>query len=185
MHLVFRRSLSLAIAATAAFLAAHAVPRAAAQGGEPQSFAIRGATVVPASGPRIENATVLVSRGVIIAVGKDVTFPQETWIIDGKGLTVYPGLFDPFTDVGLGSSAAPAGGESPGRPQEPISAAPKTGPARLPGATPPVKRPSATSASKRGAAPDLPPSFPQTRAASFLARARSLILPESATAIWS
>ncbi len=34
--------------------------RAAAQGGEPQSFAIRGATIVPVSGPRIENGTVIV-----------------------------------------------------------------------------------------------------------------------------
>ena len=38
--------------------------RAAAQGGEPQYFAIRGATVVPVSGPRLENATVIISRGV-------------------------------------------------------------------------------------------------------------------------
>ena len=92
------------------------MPRAAAQGGEPQSFAIRGATVVPVSGPRIENGTVIVSHGVITAVGKDVTFPQETWIIDGKGLTVYPGLFDSFTDIGLVSAAASGGGgESGGR----------------------------------------------------------------------
>ena len=132
MHSVSRRSLSFAIVATAAFLAAPAVPRSAAQGGEPQSFAIRGATVVPVSGPRIENATVLVSRGVITGVGKDVTFPQETWIIDGKGLTVYPGLFDSFTDVGLGSSAAPTTGEGAGRQQQPIS----RGPEDRPGATP-------------------------------------------------
>jgi hypothetical protein len=111
MHFVARRSLSSAMPLIGIFLLAVAVPRLAAQGGEPQSFAIRGATVVPVSGPRIENATVLVSRGVITGVGKDVTFPQETWIIDGKGLTVYPGLFDPLTDIGLGSSAAPAGGE--------------------------------------------------------------------------
>jgi hypothetical protein len=182
MHSVSRRSLSFAIVATAAFLAASAVPRAAAQGGEPQSFAIRGATVVPVSGPRIENATVLVSRGVITGVGKDVTFPQETWIIDGKGLTVYPGLFDSFTDVGLGSSAPPAGGEAAGRPQQ--RAVRKIVPARLPGATPPVKRPLPTSASRRGAAPDLPPSSPQIRAASFPARPRSSILPANATAIW-
>ncbi len=132
MHSVSRRSLSFAIAATAAFLAAPAIPHAAAQGGEPQSFAIRGATVVPVSGPRIENATVLVSRGVITGVGRDVTFPQETWIIDGKGLTVYPGLFDSFTDVGLASAAAPTAGEGAGRPQQPIS----RGPEDRPGATP-------------------------------------------------
>jgi hypothetical protein len=78
MHSIFRRSSWLAIALIAAFLFLVSIPRLAAQGGEPQSFAVRGATVVPVSGPRIENATVIVSHGVITAVGKDVTFPQET-----------------------------------------------------------------------------------------------------------
>jgi hypothetical protein len=86
-------------------------PRLLAQGGEPQYFAIRGATIVPVSGPRIENATVIISRGVITAVGKDASVPGEAWVIDGKGLTVYPGLVDSFTDVGLLPAAPPAGGE--------------------------------------------------------------------------
>src|SRR5271167_2688376 len=86
-----------------------------AQGGEPRSFAIRGAKVVPVSGPPIENATILIARGVITAVGKDLAIPDEAWVIDGKGLTVYPGLFDAFTDVGISASAAgPSGGEASG-----------------------------------------------------------------------
>src|SRR5712671_6751902 len=112
-----RFALGVTVAAGAALCGA---VRCAAQGGEPQSFAIRGATVVPVSGPRIENATVIVSHGVITAVGKDVTFPQETWIVDGKGLTVYPGLFVSFTDIGL-VAAAPAVGEGGGHPQPVIS----------------------------------------------------------------
>jgi hypothetical protein len=88
-----------------------------AQGGEPRYYAIRGAKVVPVSGPPIENATILIARGVITAVGKDLTIPDEAWIIDGKGLTVYPGLFDAYTDVGLSGATAPpaaGGGESGG-----------------------------------------------------------------------
>lgn len=88
-----------------------------AQGGEPLYFAIRGAKVVPVSGPPLENATVVLARGIIMAVGKDVAVPPEAWVIDGKGLTVYPGLFDSFTDVGV--PAAPSGGEGGARrPQE-------------------------------------------------------------------
>ena len=79
----------------------YAVPRLLAQGGEPQYFAIRGARVVPVSGPPMENATIVVSRGLITAVGKDIAIPAEAWLVDGKGLTVYPGLIDSFTDVGL------------------------------------------------------------------------------------
>jgi imidazolonepropionase-like amidohydrolase len=133
MHFVFARKSSFAL--TAAFVVFTGAPRLAAQGGEPQYFAIRGATVVPVSGPRIENATVVISRGVITAVGKDAKFPQEVWLIDGKGLTVYPGLFDSFTDLGLpvapSTPAAPSG-DAGARPQPQIS----RGPEDRPGSTP-------------------------------------------------
>jgi len=85
-----------------------------AQGGEPQYFAIRGAKVVPVSGPPVENATVVMAHGVITAIGKDVTIPPDAWIIEGKGLTVYPGLFDSFTDLGLPSAAPAPGGAAEG-----------------------------------------------------------------------
>ncbi len=95
-----------------------ASPSLHAQGGEPQYFAIRGAKVVPVSGPAAENATIVMSRGLITAVGKDIAIPPEAWGIDGKGLTVYPGLIDCFTDVGL-PIAPPASGEGgPRRSQE-------------------------------------------------------------------
>jgi len=87
-----------------------AAPALYAQGGEPQYFAIRGAKVVPVSGPPVENATIVISRGLITAIGKDLAIPPEAWVIDGKGLTVYPGLFDSFTDVGI-PAAPPASGE--------------------------------------------------------------------------
>ena len=106
--------------------------RASAQGGEPQYFAIRGATVVPVSGPRLENATVIISRGVIKAFAKDATIPDEAWVIEGKGLIVYPGFIDSFTDVGIPSAPAPSGGESGARSQPPTS----RGPEDRPGSTP-------------------------------------------------
>jgi imidazolonepropionase-like amidohydrolase len=107
-------------------------PRVAAQGGEPQYFAIRGATVVPVSGPRLENATVIVARGVIKTVAKDAPIPDEAWVIEGKGLTVYPGMIDAFTDVGIMPTPAPSGGEGGAHPQQPAS----RGPEDRPGATP-------------------------------------------------
>lgn len=104
---------ALAFAVTLLFTLATA-PQTRAQGGEPQYFAIRGAKVVPVSGPPIENATVVMAHGVITAIGKDVAIPADAWIIEGKGLTVYPGLFDSFTDVGLPSVAPAPGGEGGG-----------------------------------------------------------------------
>src|SRR6266404_5607781 len=104
--------------------------RAAAQGGEPQYFAIRGVTVVPVSGPRLENVTVVISRGVIKAVSKDAAIPDEAWVIEGKGLIVYPGFIDSFTDVGIPPAPAPTLGDSHSPP--PVS----HGPEDRPGATP-------------------------------------------------
>jgi imidazolonepropionase-like amidohydrolase len=125
------RRCASALCVAALFTLLGAAPSLFAQGGEPQYFAIRGAKVVPVAGPPIENATIVVARGIITAVGKDVAIPPEAWIIDGKGLTVYPGLVDAFTDVGI-PAAAPTGGEGgPRRPQET-----SRGPQDRPGSTP-------------------------------------------------
>ena len=98
-----------AVCFTALFVLFGAVPSLRAQGGEPQYFAIRGAKVVLVSAPPLENATIVVSRGLITAVGKDLAIPAEAWVVDGKGLMVYPGLVDSFTDVGI-PAPPPAGG---------------------------------------------------------------------------
>jgi hypothetical protein len=127
------RSMWFALTASLA-LVLTAAPKMAGQGGEPRYFAIRGATVIPVSGARLENATVIISRGVITAVAKDARIPEEAWVIDGKGLTVYPGLFDAFTDVGIPPSppSPPGGGDAVPRAPQPIS----RGPEDRPGSTP-------------------------------------------------
>ena len=103
------------------------------QGGEPRTFAIRGAKIVPVSSAPLENATVVVSRGIITAVGTNVTIPPDAWVIDGKGLTVYPGLIDGFTDVGVASATSPASaGDSGARPQPAIARGPEDRPATTP-----------------------------------------------------
>ncbi|HMD41858.1 MAG TPA: amidohydrolase family protein [Candidatus Acidoferrum sp.] len=99
------------------------------QGGEPRSFAISGAKVVPVSGPVLEAATVVVSHGLIVAVGKEVTIPADAWVIEGKGLTVYPGFIDAFTDVGI--AAAQSDSEGKGK-QPPLSKGPEDRPSTTP-----------------------------------------------------
>jgi imidazolonepropionase-like amidohydrolase len=103
------------------------------QGGEPRTFAIRGAKVVPVSSAPLENATVVVSRGIITAVGTNVAIPADAWVIDGKGLTVYPGLIDGFTDVGVAAANSPApAGDAGARQQPAISRGPEDRPATTP-----------------------------------------------------
>ena len=104
----------LAVCFTALLTLFAAAPSLQAQGGEPQYFVIRGAKVVPVSGPPVENASIVISRGLITAVGRDVAVPPEAWVIEGQGLTVYPGLFDSFTDVGIPAPPGTAEGSPRG-----------------------------------------------------------------------
>lgn len=66
-----------------------------------QTIAITGGTVYPVSGPKIENATVLIRDGRIAAVGANVTVPDGATRIDAAGKWVTPGLFDGAGQMGL------------------------------------------------------------------------------------
>ncbi|HEX7118213.1 MAG TPA: amidohydrolase family protein [Longimicrobiales bacterium] len=101
-----RRGRSVPAALIAAFGAALALAAPATAQEQPThptlppDFAITGARIVPVSGDVIERGTVVVRDGVIAAVGDDVDVPSDAWVIDGAGLTVYPGLIDAFTTLG-------------------------------------------------------------------------------------
>lgn len=64
-------------------------------------IALVGGTVHPASGPAIEGGTVLFDGGRLTGIGKDVALPEGTERVEIKGLHVYPGLFDAYTQLGL------------------------------------------------------------------------------------
>ena len=66
----------------------------------PNVFAIRGARIVTAAGAPIDAGTIVIRRGIIDAVGASATVPADATVIDGAGMTVYPGLID------LGSTRA-------------------------------------------------------------------------------
>ena len=66
-----------------------------------QTIAITGATVLPVSGPKLENATVLIRDGRIAAVGTTVAVPQGATRIDASGKWVTPGLVDGAGQMGL------------------------------------------------------------------------------------
>jgi imidazolonepropionase-like amidohydrolase len=74
----------------------------------PGAIAIRGARVMTVSGPLLEKGTVLLRGGLIEAVGENIDLPKDAWVVDGQGLTVYPGLIDALSTVGLSETPAPA-----------------------------------------------------------------------------
>ena len=69
--------------------------------GRAGTFAIVGARVVTVSGAVIENGTVVIQNGKITALGAGASVPSGAERIDGKGLSVYPGMIDSSTGMGL------------------------------------------------------------------------------------
>jgi imidazolonepropionase-like amidohydrolase len=70
------------------------------------SYAIKGGKVFTLAGPAIENGTVLIRDGKIAGVGAGIAIPADAQVIDATGLEVYPGMFDPVTQIGLNEVSA-------------------------------------------------------------------------------
>jgi len=66
-----------------------------------QTIAITGGTVYPVSGPKLDNATVLIRDGRIAAVGTNVAVPAGATRIDAAGKWITPGLIDGGGQMGL------------------------------------------------------------------------------------
>ncbi|HXD33712.1 MAG TPA: amidohydrolase family protein [Pyrinomonadaceae bacterium] len=96
----------------AALTVSAAIP-VASQRSAIDTYAITNAKIIPVSGPIIERGTIVIRNGLIVAVGDKATAPADARVIDGAGLSVYPGLFDTNTNLGLPAPSpapSPAGG---------------------------------------------------------------------------
>jgi imidazolonepropionase-like amidohydrolase len=65
--------------------------------------AYTGALIYTINGSPIENGTLLIQNGKIIAVGTDVKIPKNAEINDVKGKIIMPGLIDTHSHLGNGS----------------------------------------------------------------------------------
>lgn len=69
-----------------------------------QTVAIQNArvyTMTGANAGRIDNGDVIIRDGVIAGVGQDLTPPEGATIINAEGRIVTPGLFAPWSQIGL------------------------------------------------------------------------------------
>lgn len=67
----------------------------------PRTFAIRDARIVPVSGPEIAHGVLVVRDGLITAVDASAEIPDDAWVIEGAGLTVFPGFIDGLSTLGM------------------------------------------------------------------------------------
>ena len=94
MHQRFR---VFAIHAAAAIVATAGITVVRLDGQAPPRaprYAITGARIVTGAGAPIDKGTLVLRNGAIEDVGASVAAPPDAMVIDGTGLTVYPGLID-------------------------------------------------------------------------------------------
>lgn len=137
MELIATTGRALRLAAAGVLVA---LPLVAGPPPEPPPFyAIEGARVEVGDGTVLEGATVVIENGTITALAEDAAIPAHAWVIDGEGLTVYPGLIDAMGSLPRprrppGGSGAPTPGGQRRRP-DPDRALPR-GPEDRPLTTP-------------------------------------------------
>ncbi len=68
-------------------------------------YAVTNAQIITVSGRAIQRGTIVVRGGLIESVGETVKIPADAQMIDGSGLTIYPGFFDTLTNLGISAPA--------------------------------------------------------------------------------
>ncbi len=75
------------------------------------SVAFTHATLYMDYQTRLEDATLVIEKGKIVAAGKTVSIPANAVVIDCKGKYIYPSFIDLHSDYGLGDAAPAKGNE--------------------------------------------------------------------------
>jgi imidazolonepropionase-like amidohydrolase len=78
------------------------------------TWALTNARIQTISHGTIEKGTIVIRDGLIAAVGANVAVPPDARVLDLSGRTVYPGLIDLTSSIGLEVVAAPQGGRGGG-----------------------------------------------------------------------
>lgn len=92
------KRLAIILALASAAFAQSTIPN---NPGVKATVAIRNATIYPVTSAPIANGTIVFANGVITAIGTNVQIPANATVIDGTGMSVYPGMIDSGSNVGL------------------------------------------------------------------------------------
>lgn len=68
-----------------------------------ESYAFTHATIVKDGGTTLQDATLLIRKGKIVAIGSNAAIARDAVIIDCKGKYIYPSFIDIYSDYGVGT----------------------------------------------------------------------------------
>lgn len=108
----------LLFAVTACSLSAQTAPPVALRENTPAVFAFTNAKIVIAPGKVIAKGTLVVRNGTIQAVGENIPVPVDARVFDLTGYTLYPGLIDLSSDIGVPRPPQPQTGQVGGAGQQ-------------------------------------------------------------------
>ncbi len=86
------------------------------------AVAIVGGRVVPVTGEPIDDGIVLMAAGKIVAVGRDLSVPDEARVIDAVGGWVLPGFVEAHGHVGVNEEGEGWAGQDTNEMTEPVTA---------------------------------------------------------------
>jgi imidazolonepropionase-like amidohydrolase len=72
------------------------------------TYAFTNATIVKDPQTTVQNASLVIRDGKIIAVGAGITVPKDAIVVDCKGKFIYPSFIDIYSDYGTPAVAPPA-----------------------------------------------------------------------------
>ncbi len=64
-------------------------------------YALTNATIFKTYNQRLENASLLIRKGKVVACGTNINIPESAAVIDLAGKTIYPAFIDLYTSYGL------------------------------------------------------------------------------------
>ena len=98
---------------TLAFLLPHAssfaqktFPRNGVADNREEAYAFTNATIFKSWNEKLENATLVIRKGKVEAIGVGIAVPKDAVVVDAAGKTIYPAFIDVFSDYGMPEKSA-------------------------------------------------------------------------------
>lgn len=103
-----RSKLALALAAVvpAAAIASQTTPVQGLHDNSSTYVALQNATIVTEPGKQLDNATLVIRNGRIVAIERNNQAPAGARVIDVSGHVIYPGFIDAYSNYGVTAAAA-------------------------------------------------------------------------------